>query len=294
MAYETPAGTSLDGADRASPDAGPVARAFAILEVVAEHGGASARELSDSLDIPISSVYRRAQEMVRDGYLIHLKKQQRFELGYRLHNLGVALHQQVGVPAPVRRVVNSLHLASGMAAYYAVYRGADVILAFVSDCPEHPRARPLDFGFNEAAHATAFGKIMLAGMSSEERRDYLQARGMPRFTDQTTVSLSAIEAELAGVTTRGIAWECAEMLPDMACGAVEVHGPAGMLIGAIAVSTTPAVLQRHRAQADKLLREHASQVSRYYRSGTVKRSRGQCQREGPALDTPASADDRPS
>jgi DNA-binding IclR family transcriptional regulator len=247
-----------------------VARAFAILEVIAERDGASAREIASTLALPLPTVYRLAQELERNGYLIHLKKRQRFELGYRLHNLGVALHRQVGVPPPVRVVMNNLHQASEMASYYAVYRGTDVILAFVSDCAVHPRAQPLDFGFHEAAHATAFGKIMLAGMDPVDRERYLTARGMPRFTERTITDQDRLDEELRRVSTQGIAWESAEMLDDMACGAVAVHGPAGAIVAAVAISTTPARLRAHRAETDRLLREHAAHVSRFFRSGSAR------------------------
>lgn len=247
-----------------------MARALAILEVVAERGGATARGISSALEIPLPTVYRLLRELARSEYLVHLRKHRRYELGYRLHDLGLALHQQVGVPAPVRHAVTALHHGSGMAAYYAVYRGTDVILAYVSDCPRHPRARPLDFGFHEAAHATAFGKIMLAGMSPEDRRDYLEARGMPGFTAATITDPVRIEEELATVATRGIAWESAEFLPEMACGAVAVHAPAGIIIGSVAVSASPEELRLRQREIDRLLREYASQISRFYRSGTAR------------------------
>jgi Transcriptional regulator len=263
--------------------------------MVAVRSGATARELSGELDIPIPTVYRLLQELVRSGYLVHLKKEQRFELGYRLHDLGVALHEQVGVPAPVRKVVNALHLNSAMAAYYAVYRGIDVILAYVSDCGQHPRARPLDFGFHEAAHATAFGKIMLAGMPAERRQEYLQARGMPRFTDTTMVTREQIESELSTVATCGIAWESAEFLPGMACGAVGVYNPAGMVVGAVAVSAPTDELRQRRREVDRLLREYASQLSRYFRSdrsGAV--GRGNRDHPRPSCSAPGSSPLGPS
>jgi DNA-binding IclR family transcriptional regulator len=272
MAYHAPADGGFRIEAKPGLDTGPISRAFAVLEFVAERGGASARDIAEALGLPLPTVYRLAQELARNGYLVHLKKQQRFELGYRLHNLDVALHQQVAVPPTVRSVVNSLHEACGMAAYYATYRGTDVILSYVSDCAQHRRAQPLDFGFNEAAHATAFGKIMLAGMPPEDRQAYLSARGMPRLTSHTLTDAERLEVELLDVVTLGIAWESEEMLTGMACGAVAVHGSAGTIIGAVSVSSSPGDLQRRRIDTDRLLREHASQVSRYFRSGTSRLS----------------------
>lgn len=160
-------------------------RTLAILEIVAERGGASAREVSDALGYPIPTVYRLLQTLVKNDYLVHLRTEHRFELGFKLDRLGVSLHRQVGVPRPVRAEIAGLHDRAEAAAYFAVYRGVDVVVAYVVDSAAHPRLTPLSFGFHEAAHATAFGKVMLAGMRSEHVTQYMDVHAMPRLTPET-------------------------------------------------------------------------------------------------------------
>ena len=43
----------------------------------------------------------------------------------------------------------------------------------VSQKVEHRKAEPLDLGFDRSAHATSFGKVLLAAMSPTARRHYL-------------------------------------------------------------------------------------------------------------------------
>lgn len=146
-----------------------VEKTLAILEHVAHRGGATARDVSEALGYPLPTAYRLMQALVQSDYLVHLRAEHRFELGYKLDRLGLSLHRQVGVPRPVRQEVARLHEQADAAAYFAVYRGADVVVAHVVDSPARPRLTPLSFGFHEAAHATAFGKIMLAGMALRVR-----------------------------------------------------------------------------------------------------------------------------
>ena len=188
-------------------------RTLAILEIVAERGGASAREVSDALGYPIPTVYRLLQTLVKNDYLVHLRTEHRFELGFKLDRLGVSLHRQVGVPRPVRAEIAGLHDRAEAAAYFAVYRGVDVVVAYVVDSPAHPRLTPLSFGFHEAAHATAFGKVMLAGMRSEHVTQYMDVHGMPRLTPETMVSRAELEQHLEVVAQRGVAWEREEFVP---------------------------------------------------------------------------------
>jgi IclR family acetate operon transcriptional repressor len=250
-----------------------VQKTLSILEVVAERGGATAREVSDALGVPIPTVYRLLQELVHAEYLVHLKGDKRFELGYKLHGLGVSLHRQLSVPLPVRASIDALHEDAGVAAYFAVYRGADVVVAYVADCPRHPRVTPLKFGFHEAAHATAFGKIMLAGMSLDQRGQYLQVHGQAPLTGSTITDRAELDAHLATVSTLGIAWELEEFVPGKTCAAIGVRNAAGMVVGSVAISSDTADMRGREQAVERILRESSAQVSRYLRSGSVQQLR---------------------
>ncbi|WP_345377017.1 IclR family transcriptional regulator [Frondihabitans cladoniiphilus] len=250
-----------------------VEKTLAILEAVAERGGATAREVSEALGFPLPTVYRLLQALVQSDYLVHLTGQHRFELGYKLDRLGVSLHRQIGIPTTVRQEVANLHRLTQTAAYFAVYRGADVVVAYVVDSPAHPRLTPLNFGFHEATHATAFGKIMLSGMSSEQRDQYLDVHGMGRLTDTTKTDRSLLYDELAHVASSGVAWEIEEFVPGMTCAATAVRNAAGMIVGSVAISAPSAELsERRRHEVERHLRDSSNVVSRYYRSGALRRA----------------------
>jgi IclR family acetate operon transcriptional repressor len=245
----------------------PLEKTLAILEFVAERGGATAKEVSDGLGYPVPSVYRLAKALVHTGYLVHLKDKSRFELGYKPHQLAVSLHRQMGVPSPVKAAIAEMHRRVSMAAYFAVYRGADVVVAYIVDSPEHPRLTPLSFGFHEAAHATAFGKIMLAGMNLPQRNQYLAVHGMRPLQEATITDAQELSDHLETVMLDGIAWEHEEFVPGKTCAAVGVRNGAGMVIGAVAVSAETEFMLGREAQVEISLRETANQVSKYFRTG---------------------------
>lgn len=248
-----------------------VEKTLAILEIVAERGGASAKEVSTALGYPLPTVYRLMQALVQSDYLVHLRSQHRFELGYKLDRLGVSLHRQIGVPTAVRSEVARLHQRADTAGYFAVYRGADVVVAYVVDSPAHPRLTPLNFGFHEAAHATAFGKIMLAGMAPELVAQYLDVHGMPRLTPSTMGTREELDEHLGVVARRGIAWEHEEFVPGMTCAAIGVRNGAGMIVGSVAISAPSAeVTPERERELERQLRDTANQVSTYYRSGALR------------------------
>jgi IclR family transcriptional regulator, acetate operon repressor len=240
---------------------GPVARALRILEVVAERGGASAREIGDATDLPLPTVYRLATELAEADYLVHIRSEGRYELGHQLHQLGLSLHRQVGLSRPVTAEVLRLHEATGFAAYLAILRGAELVIVHVVDSPRCPRLHPLRFGFHEAPHATAFGKIQLAELDPEARAAYLQRHTLRAHTANTITERSALDADVLDVARRQIAWEHEEFLAGSACAAVPIRNADVSLLGAVAVSGTVDRFPGDERRLEAALRGTASRIA---------------------------------
>lgn len=250
------------------PGIAVIHRTFAVLEAVAASGSATAKEVAQRLEIPLPSVYRLLGELVATQYLVHLKEDGRFELGPKCFDLGQSFRQRLVAPSPIRQATDELHRTMETAAYFAVYRGPDIVLTHLSDCEKHPRLRPLRFGFHEAAHATAFGKILLSGMTRDERRSYIDARGMPILTPHTIARPDLLDDHLDTVSIRGIAWEHEEFLPRTTCAAAPVRDARGVNVGAIAVSMSARRAAGLESRIEAALREYAGRCSRYMRTGS--------------------------
>src|SRR5699024_161678 len=139
------------------------------------------------------TVYRLISELIEHNYLVHIREEQRFELGYKLHQLGVSLHQQIGVSRQVRNEIQSLHQQTRSAAYLAIHRGSQIVVVYVSDSPECPRLTPLEFGCHEVPHATAFGKILLSEMTEEQREIYLGTGALRALTSHTITDRTELD-----------------------------------------------------------------------------------------------------
>jgi IclR family acetate operon transcriptional repressor len=245
---------------------GSVARTLDILEAVAGRGGATAKEIADATGLPLPTVYRLVRELLDGDYLVHIKDEKRFELGYKLHALGVSLHEQIGVSREVRAEVTGLHQQLDVAAYLAVHRGSQIVIVFTADSVACPRLADLEFGYHEAAHATALGKILLANMDDDERLQHLDPEPMRRYGAGTITTHGELFRQLDSVARRGIAWEFGEFQDGATCAAAAVRGATGALIGSVAVSAPDSRLAHGRADVEQVLRATASRVSRYYRT----------------------------
>ncbi|MDN5821073.1 MAG: IclR family transcriptional regulator [Brachybacterium sp.] len=246
---------------------GQIARAMAVLEAVAERGSSTARGVAEATSIPLPTVYRIAQELIRAEYLVHLRDEQRFALGYKLHRLAVGLHDDLGIPRAVREEVHGLHRDLGMAAYLAIHRGTDFVVVHVSDSPQAPRLSPLTFGFHESPHATAFGKAGLASLSAAEREEYLTGGPLHAHTDRTVTDPGRLRRELEEIAECGIAWEHQEFVPGTDCLAATIKADDGMLIGTVAVSAPIAAYAGRARHVEDRVRACAARAGRIYRLG---------------------------
>ncbi|TAM66095.1 MAG: hypothetical protein EPN48_17160 [Microbacteriaceae bacterium] len=108
----------------------------------------------------------------------------------------------------------------------------------------------MTFGFHEAAHATAFGKIMLAGMSEGQREQYLEAHGMPPLQRATITDRAELEEHLRTVMLDGVAWENEEFINGKTCAAVGVRNGIGMVIGSVAISANSSQIRAGSARSN--------------------------------------------
>ncbi|QGV80092.1 IclR family transcriptional regulator [Streptomyces ficellus] len=227
-----------------TPGPQSVDRALEILDAVAEAGGpVGAKVLARRLGCSLSTVYHLLGPLTARGYLV------RAEGGGYAPGPGVAvLHRafrrRVGAGPGVGGVLARLRRESGAEAYFSAYRDGRITVVD-STAPVTDTAHPFVPGPEVRAHATAHGKVLLAGLSRGGRRRFLAEHGMARFTDRTITGAEPLEAELARVRGRGFAVSVGEADPAYTCVAMAVPGGDGEARHALSVSL-PTAEFRHR------------------------------------------------
>jgi DNA-binding IclR family transcriptional regulator len=242
---------------------GSARRALRVLEIVASEGdGISAKAIARRAAYKLSTTYHLLNTLVHEGYLIRLGHGRGFGLGYKVGGLYRRLCDQLDVDQGLLDELRVLHQRGQAAAYYSVFRDTQVVVAAIADSPEFPRVEPLDFGFNEAAHATAFGKAMLASLPNRERLEYLAGAGMPKLTARTTVRVRELDIELAQVARAGMAMEVEEFRPEVACVSAPVLDAENKVAGAVAFSVPAKDFQARRGTLERAVLAGAARFSR--------------------------------
>ena len=240
-----------------------VTRALRALDVIAAcPDGISAKGLAERLGLALPTVYHLLTTLVEAGHVVHLPDEHVFVLGYKARYLGQSLSRQLAVAPGIAGAVRWVHQHADAAAYYAIYRGTEVVIAHVADSPRRPRVQPLDEGFHQAAHATAFGKIMLAAMDPQQRADYLDKAGLQRWAPATICDREVLEEHLEHVRQSQLALDINEFQLGLACMAVPVHDQAGGVAGSVAISLPVPEFRARRWTVERAVRQGAARITR--------------------------------
>ena len=226
-----------------------VQRALNLLDAVGEaHRPLPAKALARRTDLPLPTAYHLLRTLVHERYLA------RVDGGYVLGERFVSLAAQPGGAlaraARCRPLLAALHHELHAAAYLSVLdEGGRIVLAEVVDSADAPRV-DLWVGFDDAAHATALGKAVLASIDEATRRDYLAEHALADLTPHTITDSRTLLRELS--TTGPCALDHEEYALGTACVAAPV--PSRALTAAVAVSVPAHQLDRVVERADALRR----------------------------------------
>jgi DNA-binding IclR family transcriptional regulator len=249
-----------------------VERAMRVLDHIAEADGpVAARDIAKALGLTLPTTYHLLTTLVTGGYLVHLGEQRAYALGHRVDDLARGLRRQIAVPTEVERVASVLHQQAKAAAYYALLRDTEMIVAHVAECPEHPRITPLDVGFHQAPHATAFGKLMLATLGADDLEAVLERTGTPSVTRATVTDRTVLARQLTQVRGTGLAVEVDEFQPALSCMAAPVTDAAGRFVGAVAISMPTSRLRSDRWSVERAVRLGAVRATRAVALNTAAR-----------------------
>jgi DNA-binding IclR family transcriptional regulator len=119
-------------------------------------------------------------------------------------------------------------------------------------------------------HLTSVGKLFLAADSSERVRAYATRTGLASRTRYSLTQVTALERELEGVRSRGVAHDNEELEIGVRCIAAGVYDDAGKLVAGLSISAPADRLELAWAER---VRATADDISRALGHGAAPRSR---------------------
>jgi DNA-binding IclR family transcriptional regulator len=213
-----------------------IERALFILEsIMFNDEPVTGTELARRLGVHKSTVSHLTATLVEQGYLCKVPGSSKLATGPKLYRagrmVGLSGDQIIAVPP----VLAELAAETGETAHVAELRGRYVIF-LENQYPKKALRVQTETGSVEAAHSTAVGKALLAGLEDDEVRGLLGEARLESFTDKTITDVGGLLIELANVKDRGYAADRGEQTPGTGCIAAPVHDARGMTVAAVGIS----------------------------------------------------------
>jgi IclR family transcriptional regulator, acetate operon repressor len=211
-----------------------LARAFDLLEIVAERGEVKLAELPGLLGVSRATAFRVLTTLQQRGYIEHLRDSSTYRLGPGSVILA-ARSQTASIVRRAEPVMAELRHVTGETVNLALFRGGQLVYVAIFD-GSHAMRMSGTIGERVPLHSTAVGKATLASVSRERVRALLGPPPFRRFTEQTLTTMKALEADLEETRRRGYAVDREEMDVGARCVGVAILGVDGEPLGGLSVS----------------------------------------------------------
>ena len=212
-----------------------------------------------------SSAYRLLATLEAHGFVERGPAGRGYRLGWKPAELAGRLRSELReLAAPV---MEELAAKSGEIVHLSVLDGAEIVYL-----DKRGRSQPLTvsttIGGRSPAHASAMGKVLLAGLPQAEARRLLGARRLKRFTPTTITEPRRLALELEAVRRQGYALDNEEAFPGIRCVAAPLRDREGTVRAAISVTApTQRIAGRRQAEIRKWVTDSAARISARIRAG---------------------------
>jgi DNA-binding IclR family transcriptional regulator len=206
-----------------------------VLEILARLGEAGVTDLAGDIGVHKSTVSRLLTALEQHELVEQAHERGKYRLGFGILRLANAVSGQLDITRQGREICERLAAEVGETVNVAVLRSHYAVNIDQARGPTSVGSHNW-VGELTPLHATSSGKILLAFMSPEARRDLLREAGLTRFTEHTITSLDDLDRALASVARDDYAISIEELEHGLTAVAAPIRDHTGTVVAALSVS----------------------------------------------------------
>jgi DNA-binding IclR family transcriptional regulator len=201
-----------------------VSRALRVLEEVGQSPrGLTVKQIARRCELTVATTYHLVRTLAYEGYVMR-REDGTYIVGLEVADRYRELVQACRGPQQVIEVLRRSAADSGYTHYLGRFVCGRIAVTAVAEGNKSPYVEDLVTGFDDAAHATALGKVLLATLTPDQRWRYLKEQGMRAYTPQTLTSPETLDADLSAGDRRGMQMAVGQFRTGLACASVLVVG----------------------------------------------------------------------
>lgn len=236
-----------------------VRRALAILELLNAQGRSlTSTEIRLSLSLPKSTASVLLSTLEAAGYLTRDAGRRRYSQSLKASGLGLPRADHLELSRCAMPVLRGIATSFNVTAHLAVLDGDQALFVNKADGQDQPCC-DIYPGRRTNLQCTAVGRVLLASMTAENRREFLGRHRLIRHTNKTIANAGEMNALIDRVQAAGYGWDDQEEELFVRCLAVPVFDRLNAPIGALGITGTTNDI---RPDNLKFLVEHMKQMSK--------------------------------
>jgi len=243
-------------------------RGLEIVEfLVSSQKGFTISELARQLGFPKNSTSRILNALEYYGYVLKDETSREFSLSRKFFSMAYSGSNEKNLMEKAMDIMRQLRDMTGETVVISVMDGREgLILEQVQGT--HPFRFVCDPGIRQPAHAAASTKVIIANMTPEQRKAFIEEMEFPKLTSTTITSRRRFVSELKEIRQRGYALDRGELLEGVRCAAAAILDMRGNPLASITV--TGPVNRLGNGQLEKValqVKEHTLRISQRFGYG---------------------------
>lgn len=240
-----------------------LARGFEVLETFRNNKSTMRlQDVSEAVDMPVSSLQRYLHTLVTLGYLTRHPKTKAYSLAPRTLKIGASFLESCGLSRNAYPYLHRLNQTTTETCSLGIFDRQDVV--YISRFASHQLSYiDMPIGTRVPMYCSASGRAILSRLSIERQRDIINQSNLIAYTNATIIDTEELLTLVNTAKEDGYAWSHGEFYPaDINIGAA-ITDQAGMPVGAINVSvpTSRYTLEEAQRKLASLVIETARDVS---------------------------------
>lgn len=226
------------------------------------HQGLRLTDISKTLGINRTSIYRYVNTFCRLGYLRKDAQTKLLKLGPKSTALAYNVLQNSDLVSAIRPVVNQTYEKHDIQIDVGLLHGDEIFLAYRQLSKNTRSFR--HFTFAKGLHFLATGKAAMAFLPAAERKLLIDSLNLEQKTSQTITTKARLLDELEKTRNRGYSSNNEELVPGLiAIGAPIISSTDNQVIGAVSFdsSTTRYTMEAFEKAFARKIMELAKEIA---------------------------------
>jgi IclR family KDG regulon transcriptional repressor len=212
-----------------------VNKAIDILEIFLQKDGEiSLTEISKSSGLNTATAYRLVSTLAKKGYLTQYQKKGAYSLGLKMLDFNYAIRRNLKFIDFAYLSLSKVSKEHNVSTFLAVL-DADMMLIVEEIGASGELRINSPIGKRLPLYCTACGKVLLAGLSEEERKGYYKRIALQPFTATSITDIPRLEKELAAIKAEGAAYHKEEYRKGVWVAAAPIFNGSEKVIAAAAI-----------------------------------------------------------